>query len=323
MSEHIQDPPNCIQIEFTEGCNLRCDFCGIQGIRGKKREFKFMTPEIARTLAYRIEATGWNCRLEFAMRGEPTLNPDFEEIVRIFRMALPDQHMLLTTNGKHLLKKDREGHPTVWAGAQLFDVVAIDCYEHSREIWEPIHDMLTEDNVSFSWYPDVKEANPHRRRTGVWRARGEIVLVRDISQQTQGTHASLSNHCGSGSPLDYSKTSSRCTLPFREISVRFNGDIALCCNDWRGEYFCGNIREASLNEIWQGPEFDAARREIYHNGRTFRPCEGCNYRATRVGLLPDKLGKKNMPEPDAGTQDVITQVTSAAPRTTPVQRPWE
>ena len=28
-----QQPPFCIQIELTEGCNLACSFCGIAGIR--------------------------------------------------------------------------------------------------------------------------------------------------------------------------------------------------------------------------------------------------------------------------------------------------
>ena len=51
----MQEPPFCIQFELTEGCNLACSFCGIQGIRdngahgpsnttGKNsKPYKFMT----------------------------------------------------------------------------------------------------------------------------------------------------------------------------------------------------------------------------------------------------------------------------------------
>ena len=28
-----QNPPYCVQIELTEGCNLACAFCGIASIR--------------------------------------------------------------------------------------------------------------------------------------------------------------------------------------------------------------------------------------------------------------------------------------------------
>ena len=33
VSNLYQDPPNAIQVEFVEGCNLACSFCGIQSIR--------------------------------------------------------------------------------------------------------------------------------------------------------------------------------------------------------------------------------------------------------------------------------------------------
>jgi len=36
VSNYYQDPPNSIQIELTEGCNLACSFCGIQAIRDNK-----------------------------------------------------------------------------------------------------------------------------------------------------------------------------------------------------------------------------------------------------------------------------------------------
>ena len=37
VSNFYQDPPNAIQVEFVEGCNLACSFCGIQYIREKRR----------------------------------------------------------------------------------------------------------------------------------------------------------------------------------------------------------------------------------------------------------------------------------------------
>lgn len=303
MENFSPDDPNCIQIEFTEGCNLRCQFCGINGIRTKKRDFRYMTPDVAEKLAVDIAMAGWNSRLEFAMHGEPTLNPHFDENMEFFEKYLPGNHKLLTTNGIKLRQVD----------LAPFNVVAIDCYESSRNLWEPLVEEL-----DGQWYPDVKEMNPHRRRK-IYEQ--DIVFVRDISTQTRGTHASLSNHCGAGGPLDDSRSSARCTLPFREIAVRYNGKIALCCNDWRGEYETGDVKTTNIQDIWNGERFDAARREIYHNGRTFRPCEGCNYRATRVGLLPDKLGKKEMPEPNDSTDAILREERD--PLAPVVRREWE
>jgi len=42
-----QDAPFAVQIEPTEGCNLRCPFCGLNGMRGKDNDFKSMSVETA------------------------------------------------------------------------------------------------------------------------------------------------------------------------------------------------------------------------------------------------------------------------------------
>jgi len=83
--EYQQGNPYCIQVELSEGCNLRCSFCGLNGIRGKENNYKFMTLETAERVASDMKEYGWNSRVEFAMHGEPTMNPHFVEIIAIFR----------------------------------------------------------------------------------------------------------------------------------------------------------------------------------------------------------------------------------------------
>src|SRR5512135_1233867 len=94
--------PWCIQPELAEGCSWRfgsgkgglCSFCGIQAIRSGPGEFKFMTVGTAMRIAEGM--IGWNekPRIEFAMRGEPLMNPKHLEIFRIFRDRLPNAQMM-------------------------------------------------------------------------------------------------------------------------------------------------------------------------------------------------------------------------------------
>lgn len=64
-----QDPPFSLQIEPTEGCNLRCGFCGIRGIREQGQPgalsgpFSFMTVETARAVARSMN--GKRCAMPF------------------------------------------------------------------------------------------------------------------------------------------------------------------------------------------------------------------------------------------------------------------
>ncbi|MDM8537808.1 SPASM domain-containing protein [Desulfobacterales bacterium HSG17] len=41
-----------------------------------------------------------------------------------------------------------------------------------------------------------------------------------------------------------------CGAPFSEVSILWNGDVVLCCYDYDGFNVIGNIKEKTLNKIW-------------------------------------------------------------------------
>lgn len=45
------------------------------------------------------------------------------------------------------------------------------------------------------------------------------------------------------------------------------------------------------------PRYEAARRILFHDHRTFFPCNICDHIPMREGLLPDHLGKQKMEKP--------------------------
>lgn len=311
---HFQEAPFAVQIEMTEGCNLRCSFCGLNGIRDKANNFKYLTPDLAEHIAEQIQQLGWNPRIEFAMHGEPSMNPQMLMILIHFRRYLPKHHMMMTSNGAGFLK-DLD---LVDASLEYLNVLALDWYEGIQIVpkildqYDGTHDIL--------YYPENELANPHKRR----KPKDHLfVIVQDIAEASKGTHSTLNNHAGSGAPKNDSAAGTRCAKPFRELSIRWDGNVAVCCNDWRGEYKCGNVQQLSLEEIWQGPAMQAARRKLYYGERTFGPCQGCDAKSYRPGLLPDKLGKQTLKRPDATTEREIKKALAGEPYTLPVLRPWE
>jgi MoaA/NifB/PqqE/SkfB family radical SAM enzyme len=310
-----QEPPFALQVELTEGCNLRCQFCGLNGIRGKDNNLKFMTPGLALVLCGRLAESGWSPRVEFAMHGEPSLNPEWPAILAVFRKGLPGLHMMMTSNGAGFV---RDPTASVDAALTCLNVLALDWYEGVALV-PKILDRYGGAHPP-SYYPDDDRANPHRRRG---RGEHDFVIVRDISVATKGTHSVLNNHAGCGAPKNRAAAGRRCAQPFRELSVRWDGSVAICCNDWRGEYRCGDVTSMALEEIWQGPAFGAARRKLYHGMRDFGPCDGCDALSYRTGLLPDKMGKQTLPVPDAADESVICGALGRGPYTLPVLRPWE
>lgn len=325
MAIYRQEPPFAIQIELTEGCNLYCDFCGLQGIRtASEKNFKFMTVDTARKIATAIAEAGWNSRIEFAMHGEPTLNKDRVEIVRLFREALPRRQLMMTSNGGGLLSGG-----VVRSLTDLFDaglnVFAFDAYEYVN-IKDKVAAQLLDNSATLTFdvhhYPDEPEFSPHNRYHHSAR---KFIRVQDISAAYKGTHASLNNHCGAGAPGLAAPLKARCAKPFRELSIRWNGDIAICCNDWRGVYKCGNVVKAKrLDDIWNGAEFASARKYLVRGDRgALKPCDVCDAKSYRVGLLPDKKGKVVLPPPTKKDAEVVRAASSGRSYTKAVIRPWE
>lgn len=323
-----QTPPFAIQMEPVEGCNLACAFCGIQSIRANGAEldgmkhgknsspFKYMNIDLATHIAKEIRRLDWNPRLEFAMHGEPTLNKDLPTIIWKFRHWLPRSYIMVTSNGGGLLK-----------GAmleELFDAglntFALDDYRHAR-IVPALRDKYPPGSVKgvqFIEYPENPEGNPHQRHRGK-----KLVWVKDISVSTKGTHSHLSNHALNSGPPDESYAKKRCAKPFREMAIRWNGDVALCCVDWPGHYKIGNVGQMPLDELWNHKHFQAARRILMHDGRAMIPCIGCNEAVNRPGLLPDKFGKEELLAPTEATYRVAARAIEGEPFTPRVKEIYE
>jgi radical SAM protein with 4Fe4S-binding SPASM domain len=299
-----QEPPFALQVEAAEGCSLACSFCALQSIRdnganaetgthGKNSApYRFMKRETARRLASEVVRLAWNPRWEFAMHGEPTMHPDLPGLVREVRTALPKASIMVTSNGSGLLKPER-----------LFDLLhagintlVLDDYKHAPGWVAKITELLDMCSVPFTYYPDDLTVSPHARHSGQ-----RIVVICDISDNASGNHQ-LTNQGGCSFNGLKEPLAERCAKPFRELSVRWDGNVALCCDDWRGEYKIANVLSMPLDDVWNHPHFDAARRRLYAKDRAFGPCKGCDVRTYRNGLLPDKMGKEAMPAPDTASE---------------------
>lgn len=330
-----QEPPFNVTLELTKGCNLSCSFCAVSAIQEKQgRGYEFMRPETLVRVMEQIRELGWNCRVGFAMRGEPTMHPDYVGMIRITREHLPRAHVTMLTNAGGLLRKPG---PVANVTA-LFDaglsVLGLDHYqgigfvpkvldaigEHGRLRSGAPHPL----GFTFYRYPEGgPEGNPHVRRP---RGSRTLVQIRDISAESadkkRGTHGKIFNYAGLGGPPDDSMAGKRCHHPFRQFVVHWDGNVPLCCNSWDSPYNCGSVLEQSMDEIWQGNALGAAREKLYRGERDFTPCAGCNHRSYRVGLLPDALGQKTVHRPDEQTARDARAALRGGRRDEIVRLPW-
>ncbi len=61
------------------------------------------------------------------------------------------------------------------------------------------------------------------------------------------------------------------------IHILYNGDVILCCMDWRREVVLGNVKTQNMYKIWNGEKYNKIRKMI--NGRIESPpdfiCKRC------------------------------------------------
>jgi radical SAM protein with 4Fe4S-binding SPASM domain len=281
------DPPWTFQVELTEGCSRICGFCGINGIRSKPGDYKHLHEDLAGKIAHDISQLNPTARCEFAMHGEPLMNPSYLRIFSIFRAILPKAGMMVTTNGVRFRKNMQARMDEVFDAG--IDFILLDTYYPERDELRAEAAKLTGITVK-DFYDELAPAgwspyaNHHRKYQRF------VCLMDDIGAR-DGEHPArkLHNHAGSNPvlPTPSEPLAKTCTKPFRELSITWNGEVRLCCEDWIGDYVCGNVSEKTLAEIWRGPQFEAARTMLQSKRRDFGACKNCDAPSgMRVGLMP-------------------------------------
>jgi radical SAM protein with 4Fe4S-binding SPASM domain len=305
MTNLKQEYPFTLQFGIVDGCNMNCEFCGM---RGRKREVHYTDTETVDRLLIMMSEARFSGRVRLDLYGEPTLHPGFFEIVQKVHQALPKSHITLFTNGYGVYKKGHkiDEYFSAGVGDIIFDVYAntLDDFKASGVENHPLA------CVNGPCVPFFVKNN-------------RVLINMPIEDQQDIKTRKFVNHCGAGAPALTQSLCARCAHPFREFTVNSWGEIMLCCNDFRGEYLVGNIQNFNtFEEAWNSPRLESARLRLYHRDREFNPCNKCNSKSHRVGLLPDHLGKQDLPEASEDHRQ-ITEYPYHSQFIIPKSRNWE
>jgi len=127
------------------------------------------------------------------------------------------------------------------------------------------------------------------RVKGYWRRRGVSVKIFLPNSRT-GLLPGLSRWS-----LKYSGNRLRgCKkdLPIRDMVIAYNGDVVLCCEDMARKVILGNVREHSLQEVWNSERAFEVLGQIYqgHPSSDDFICKSCEFgRSTAARRLVKNL----------------------------------
>ncbi|MDD4951143.1 MAG: SPASM domain-containing protein [Desulfovibrionaceae bacterium] len=261
--------PRAVQIQTTSLCNARCLFCGYvdshkdlpQG-RMDEALFRKIIDECGRHPVGRISPYLMN---------EPLLDKDLPE-----RIAYINSRKSLVTktkinsNGSLLTPEMSEG--LVDAGLRHLWISVQGYSDESYKKSMGLDLGRTLENIDR--FLDIRERKRAKLpKLTVTTLRTSIVEHElDYARKYWADRGvrfkihNLDNRAGkdlSGLGVKKPKLRRDCDLFLKQAYILYNGDMVICCHDWRRSVVLGNLAESGLKDIWNSERFLGLIRAYY------------------------------------------------------------
>ncbi len=251
-----------VEIEINSYCNLSCSYCPNREFQRKEKgtmsleEYKYILGQLKD-----VEFIG---RISHEFYGEPTLHPQYEQIITLTKEALPKSKIELYSNATQLdIKLLRS---LLKAGISEFIIT-----KHENQELHEFEEALT-------------LLKPHERERITYKGHEKIYKT---------------NRGGSLPDIGGDiQTLLPCQLPSFLAAITLKGNVLPCFEDFFQQHEMGNIFETHIRDIWYGDKFTQFRNDLKNGLRhKYEICKGCNRIQTLTPqnvLLPSGDSKKDL-----------------------------
>jgi hypothetical protein len=253
------------------------------------------------------------CRVDLCVGGEPTLNKQLADFLRIAREISPLSQIQITTNGTQIVKG-------VFTYRQLLEAGANIVY---TDMYSPLEKYVELAEASgFPWYEYYK---PPENAPSPWTYYGPDLKMIVLQEQPEnwpksrfraGLLGTWYNHLDWKAaerfglyPVEKPLTR-RCNQPFLYVTIDSRGNYLLCCQDNTGETsgLFPNVKEGleGFRRFWYGKDLQTIRRRLRLKNRaatsycsrccvTFSRCDFLHWTDEQVDHFWNGSGWENMP----------------------------
>ncbi len=235
-----------VEIETINRCNGSCDFCPVS-VKNDIREYKVMSRALFECIINQLADINYSGKLALFSNNEPFLDEDIVSKHKYAREKLPNARMHLFTNGT-LLKLE-------WfiEIMEYLDELIIDNYRQDLQLIQPCREIA----AYCEEHPELK-----KRVTIVLRKPHEILSTRGGDAPNRKEMISYGED--------------RCVLPYKQLIIRPDGKVSLCCNDPYGKNTLGDLTKNSILEVWNNDKFKMVRKCLYEGRKNWKHCEFCD-----------------------------------------------
>lgn len=68
----------------------------------------------------------------------------------------------------------------------------------------------------------------------------------------------------------------KCVMPFKQLIIRPDGKVSLCCNDPLGHDTLADLNKEKIIDAWYNPKFQMVRECLYRGRENWEHCKYCD-----------------------------------------------
>lgn len=271
--------PRAIQIMTDSRCNARCLFCGYMDVHKTIPQGE-MSDDLFKKIADEC-GKHWIGRISPYLMNEPLMDKKMpERIAYINKVKKPITKTKINSNGALLTKDVSErlvdaGLRHLWISVQGYSE---ETYRQSMSL------NLTKVLDNIDAFLDIRDRKGKKLpKVSITTLHTQLVSDElDYAKKYWGERDvkfkihKLDNRAGkdlSDLSMNKPKLRRKCDLFLKQAYVLYNGDMILCCHDWRRTVVLGNVGKQSIEEIWNSKKFTDLIHEYYAGD--FKNCEIC------------------------------------------------
>lgn len=309
--------PFVLFIEPISYCNFKCKFCPTGDkslLESVGRTQHIMNMELFHKIISDISELPQKIKtIIFQGDGEPTMNKNIGEMIRIAKKEYGCNHVELTTNASLLtpdladilidsgldkIKISINGLNSVDYKANCG--VDID-FEYLKKNVEYIYKNKKQCHIYVKCIDFLVEGEREKRFYEMFEPISDSCFV-EHSLNWTANHLSQFSYendeiAFDGNPLRAGKI---CPFPLWTSYISANGDVGVCNNDWSRATVYGNIKEECYSEIWNGRKlYEFRMMHLNSEEKGNRACGHCSYRKIalenideHVEIIRNKLTKQ-------------------------------
>lgn len=215
--------PMVVEIETINRCNSTCEFCPANK-NDDKRPFAKLSDEDFKKVIMDLKEWNYDGLISLYVNNEPLIDKRIVELHRYVREHLPKCKVKFFTNGTLLtMEKFRELIPYI-------DYMVINNYGTTMKLHPNIQKI-------------VSEVRSHKEE---YNGKEIVINIRYIKDVLTNRAGEAPNKKGNTKIIK-----EPCIMPYTDMTIFSTGNVGICCNDATEKSYFGNIREKSLQEIWE------------------------------------------------------------------------